>query len=262
MASSQNLIDALFENAWPTVHHLLEVKPKLAKQRTITRSFENDGQTSQILPIHMACRIPNLPLEVLKALVSVYPESPYKTETGYHRNCLQIAIRAGGSNEVIRFLLQNAPSSASHQDSWGRVALHYACGGNGDGATSPPPPLSLLLDLIEACPAAICATDKKKKYTPLHLAILAGLPLESVQALIAVEPKSVLMLSWKGETPLDMALSVGERSYSKSTSLQDIVELLIQEVEKYQQLPMFQNFEKASQNKSKLRAVQQTSCFV
>ena len=253
MSSTQKLVGFLFEENWSNVLQLIQAKPKLVRNRTLTRSFMNDGRTAQILPIHRACSMSLLPLDILESLVFAYPESLQKKETGLRRNCLQIAIRAGLSQDIIRYLLEKDHQAASYQDSLGRVALHYACL-NRDTYS-----LNLIQELVQACPATVCATDKMNNYTPLHLAASFCQSVDMVRFLISTEPKSVLVVSKKGLSPLDLALSTAESSGLTSSSHQrEIVKLLIETEEKYRKLPMFQNFEKASQKKLKLK----TSCFV
>lgn len=256
MSSTQKLVDSLFEENWSNVIEIIRAKPRLLRNRTLTRSFMNDGRTAQILPIHQACSMEFLPLDVLESLASAYPESLLKTETGLRRNCLQIAIRAGLHQDIIRFLLEKDPQAAIYQDSLGRVALHYACIKHDTYS------IDLIQELVQACPATVCATDKMSHYTPLHLAASLCRSVDMIRLFISTSPQSVLMVSVKGLSPLDLALRTTEKSGSTSSHQREIVEILIGEEEKYRQLPLFSNFEKASQKKSNLSAVQQTSCFV
>jgi hypothetical protein len=238
-AEFRNLNDAIFQEDWENVLQIIEVHPKCASKRYISPSFMKEGRTAQVLPIHQACSMSSVPIKVLEALIYAFPESLQKTESGVHRNCLQIACRGRVSEDVLLYLLTQDASGAAHQDAMGRVALHYACSSQFS--------LKTIDALIQACPASVRAVDSIGKWTPLHIAASKCHSEQVVRLLLSTSTEPVVMSTSKGSTPLDLALmNNGPSPYKEA-----IVTMLMQEEEKYRKTPTFQNMEIAEQNRFK-----------
>ena len=237
-SDSRNLNDAIFSEDWESVMHIIQLHPKCASKRYVSPSFMKEGRTSQVLPIHQACSMSSVPIKVLQSLIYAYPGSLDKTESGAQRNCLQIACRGRVSEEVLLFLIQQDPSAAEYQDCMGRVALHYACSNQFS--------LRCIDALVQACPASCRAADYIGKWTPLHIAASKCHSEQIVRFLISTSSEPVVMRTSKGSSPLDLALL-----NTTAPNKEGIINMLMQEEEKYRKTPTFQNIEKAEQTRFK-----------
>lgn len=89
--------------------------------------------------------------------------------------------------------------------------LHYLC-------KKPKAPLSLMLAMIEAAPAATASKDTDTKSLPMHVACWYEQPLESVRALLKANPSCLSSVDKDGNLPLHIAASL---------SSPQVVELLL-----------------------------------
>ena len=104
------LQEIISEREWERAVKLLSVRGRLAKKKFIVPSFLHEWKgKAEIYPIHQACASPNVPLEVLDALLFAYPQGIQRKESIMDRNCLHIAIRACATDYVIEYLIDRYP---------------------------------------------------------------------------------------------------------------------------------------------------------
>ena len=101
------LVNEIANGEWTRAKQMIEENGNLVRKWTAAPSLTGGVAAADILPIHQACKMPDVTIQFLEALLWAYPESIRKKETGFRRVALHIAIRARASNEVILYLLNN-----------------------------------------------------------------------------------------------------------------------------------------------------------
>eukprot|EP00551_Chaetoceros_affinis_P010082 CAMPEP_0203672412 /NCGR_PEP_ID=MMETSP0090-20130426/8393_1 /ASSEMBLY_ACC=CAM_ASM_001088 /TAXON_ID=426623 /ORGANISM="Chaetoceros affinis, Strain CCMP159" /LENGTH=263 /DNA_ID=CAMNT_0050537723 /DNA_START=40 /DNA_END=831 /DNA_ORIENTATION=+ len=233
MLGRNPLINLIASNEWLRAKDLVEENGNLVRKWTVAPSLSGGVHAADILPIHQACKMEDLTIHFLEALIFAYPESLRKRETGFRRIPLHIAIRSRVPDEVIFYLLEKYPDGAAVQDVLGRVPLHYAISNHSS--------MEVITRLIKACRSAACAVDNLG-WTPLHVAANAARSSEMVEALIESAVETVVARTRKGNTPL-MCANMSEGPFKDL-----IVEMLRDEEQKFEMTAFFQNFRQAEQN--------------
>jgi hypothetical protein len=225
---------------------MIEENGNLVRKWTAAPSLTGGVAAADILPIHQACKMSDVTIQFLEALLWAYPESIRKKETGFRRVALHIAIRARASNEVILYLLNKYPDAASTQDVLGRVPLHYAISNHS--------PMEIIHTLISTCPATARAADNLG-WTPLHVAANCARSIDMVETLLQCGSEAVVACTKKGNTPLMVArMSDGPDK--------DLIEtILVEEQEKFEKTAYFRNFREAENNAQRHPPFQGTSTF-
>lgn len=222
--------------------HYIQIDPESTNTRIVAHEFMGAYRTSQILPIHLALSQGDVPMELILALVNTYPQSIGKTETGYRRTCLHIALKSFVSDTIISYLIQLYPDACAQQDKLGRLPLHYAISNVHD--------MSIIREIIHVYPEAVKSWDNLG-WTPLHVACQTFSSAELIQMLISLYPEAVLMVTQKGSTPHDIATSAEQNH-------KEILLPILEEVEQaFENVPLIRNYREAAE-----RQVYKSSYFV
>lgn len=216
---------------YPNAINFVQRDPDSARIRIIAHEFMGAFRTSQILPLHLALSQGDVPMELILALLNIYPEGILKTETGYRRNCLHIALKAYASDAIISYLIQQYPEACSQQDKLGRLPLHYAISNNHD--------ISIIREILYVYPAAVKSWDNMG-WGPLHVACQTFSSKELIELLLSLYPEAVLMVTQKGSTPRDVALS------SEQNHKEELLPLLEKVESEFQKHPLIQNYRNAA----------------
>mmetsp|Transcript_2097 Transcript_2097/g.3191 ORF Transcript_2097/g.3191 Transcript_2097/m.3191 type:complete len:212 (-) Transcript_2097:60-695(-) len=186
---------------------------------------------SDVLPIHMALSQGDVPMELIQALLSAYPASIYKKETGYGRNCVHIALKSFVSDSIISYLIQLNPKACQDQDKLGRLPLHYA--------VSNLHSFDMMNEILTVYPEATKSWDNLG-WTTLHIACQTYSSLEVIEALLSRYPEAVLMETKRGSTPLAVAYN------SKTNNKENIIPVIEPIDAAYRNLPFIQNYRAAT----------------
>lgn len=218
MQGDNRLTNSIANNNWQNARDLLEDDAKLVKRWSLARSLSGGVKAFDILPIHQACQMNEITIQFLDDLISAYPESITKRESGFRRVPLHVAIRANMPDEVITFLLTKYPEGAAVRDILGRVPLHYAICNNMS--------IGVIKLLIKAYPPAVNVADNMGGLTPLHVAASTSISTEVVEVLIDSGVETVVARTSRGSTP-SMCAKISEGPFHDS-----IVKLLHREEER------------------------------
>lgn len=240
------LIKEIANGEWKRAKEMIEDNGNLVRRWSTAPSLTGGVAAADILPIHQACKMSDVSVQFLEALLWAYPESIRKRESGFRRIALHIAIRARCSNDVILFLLEKYPEAATTQDILGRVPLHYAISNHA--------PMKVIHALISTCPATARAADNLG-WTPLHVAANCARSIEMVETLIQCGSEAVVYVTKKGNTPLMVA------QMSEGPDKELIMVLLMEEQEKFEKTAYFRNFREAEYNATVHPPYQGTSLF-
>jgi hypothetical protein len=227
---SNNLSIAIADHNWKLAHNLILTTPSLARSWSVSQSFAGTNKVADVLPIHFACAVEDVPYDFLEALVFAYPEGLEKPESGSGRIPLHLAMRAQVSKTILEFLIQRHPYGLRTPDRAGRLPIHYACSNNVSD--------QVVQALLQECPESIRCPDKLG-WTPLLVAANTGASLQLVKRLVHQDPKTLTMTTYRGTSPVMAALSSG------GTEKDDIISFLKEEEMKIDKLTFFRNYEDA-----------------
>ena len=219
------------DEEWPNAIDIIQMDPSMARKRIIAHEFMGSSRTSEVLPIHLALSEADVPIELIQALVRAHPDSVRKTETGYERNCIHIALKSFASDAVVSYLIQLYPEACQMQDSLGRLPLHYSI--------SNVHSLPLIQEVIHVYPEAVKAWDNKG-WTPLMVACQTYSSPDLIRILLSIAPETILMTTKKGSTALGIAAAF-EKNHSGA-----IVPILEEMEGFFRELPVIQNYRKAA----------------
>lgn len=227
-----SLQELISERQWDRAAHLIRVKSKYARKSFVVPSFLHEwrGQ-AEIYPLHQALSSPTVPLDFIEALIFAYPEALLKKESVMKRNCLHIAFRAGASDEIVMYLIENYPSLVCANDTQGRIPLHYAVSNFAS--------IEVIRMLISVHPRSIMAPDVRG-WTPLHVAVSKCTDPVIIRLLVSVCPEAVAAKTYAGSN----ASKILELCPSKNSST--FSEILLEEENKYFSSPIHQNIRRRS----------------
>jgi len=234
----QRLHMAIINNDWDEAHSLLMIGKHCCRKRTECPSFF--GEPSEILAIHQACSMIDVPLSFIKALYVAYPESLKKTDTTWKRIPLHIAVKCNTSIEIVLFLLQSWPEAVEEQDMMGRLPLHYALSNHASSV--------IIHHLIAPCPDTVSEADEDGR-TPLHVAALKAVSPEIISILVGFKPEAVFMRTSNGSTPSKCVMD------SRNTNKESVLSVLRAVEGKLQSNPVFFNLQE-SQLRGKVRVAE------
>uniref|UniRef100_A0AAV1VPH1 Uncharacterized protein n=1 Tax=Peronospora matthiolae TaxID=2874970 RepID=A0AAV1VPH1_9STRA len=89
------------------------------------------------------------------------------------------------------------PQLARHKDHHGMLPLHWAC-------TEDDTPTKAVQTLLTAYPEAVM-TKNNAQYLPIHIAVKARAPLETLRSLVDARPSSLMMETPAGKTVIQLA---------------------------------------------------------
>jgi len=229
-STPQKLSLATFNKEWDEAKAIVKTEKgkKACSKYTMNCSFH--GVKSDILPLHEAVSIQNVPIEFVQNLVNAYPAAVKKTESAYQRIALHIAIKSRTSDDIIIFLLKSYPEGAKVKDIFGRIPLHYAMSNHAS--------TTIVHSLIADFPTTTSAVDNDSR-TALHVATLTAAPAEIVRILATNGPEALYMKTLKGRTPAQCV------KVSKNSNRDEILKILMEAEKKHERNPIFSNLEKS-----------------
>jgi len=197
MPPVNKLIDAILDYDWDTATFIIQSQPNLAKKKFASPSFLGQSRATEVLPIHQAVAMDNVPLPFIQLLISSYPNSIQQQEVALQRLPIHIALRKNSQHDdLIQYLLKECPSSVSVPDAMGRLPIHYACSNHAS--------LRTLRELITINPDSIYAMDKSG-WSPLHVASSIHTSIEVIQFLLHAGPSVIVAKTNKGSNPVNCA---------------------------------------------------------
>eukprot|EP00557_Chaetoceros_sp_GSL56_P002616 CAMPEP_0176496116 /NCGR_PEP_ID=MMETSP0200_2-20121128/11026_1 /TAXON_ID=947934 /ORGANISM="Chaetoceros sp., Strain GSL56" /LENGTH=239 /DNA_ID=CAMNT_0017894055 /DNA_START=437 /DNA_END=1156 /DNA_ORIENTATION=- len=210
----------------------IRADPDIIHTRIVAHEFMGAYRTSQVLPIHLALSQGDVPMELILALMNTYPESIRKTETGYRRTCLHIALKSFVSDKIISYLIQLYPDACAQQDKLGRLPLHYAISNVHN--------MSIIEEIHHVYPEGIKSWDNLG-WTPLHVACQTFSSAELIRWLISQYPEAALMVTRKGSTPRDIAISADQNN-------KELILPILEEVHvAFGNVPLIKNYREAAE---------------
>ena len=226
---------AVMDRKWMEAINIINREPHQTRKRIPVQSFMNSSEMSDLLPIHLALSDPKVPIEVIRSLIEAYPESIFKVETGYCRNCIHIALRGLVPETLISYIIQLFPEACKVQDRLGRLPLHYAIY-NGHS-------ISLIHELLNVYPQAIKSYDNLW-WSPLHVACQSRSSPKLILFLLNLSPETILMTTKMGNTPLDIARGCGSDIHQRGA----IISILQKADEALRDIPLMRNYRDAVSN--------------
>uniref|UniRef100_A0A7S3Q0S7 Uncharacterized protein n=2 Tax=Chaetoceros debilis TaxID=122233 RepID=A0A7S3Q0S7_9STRA len=148
----------------------------------------------KLLPIHQACEN-KAPSEVIKALISAYPQSLMMKDSGGDLP-LHLACRERASKAVIAALLSNEPEASRVKDDEGRLPLHLACR---QGVAVQ------IVDSLIVCYYRASRTIDSYNLLPIHWACAQNASVQIVHSLLRANPDSTDQKDKWGRTPTSLA---------------------------------------------------------
>lgn len=194
MPSVKKLITAIKDCDWDTAAFIVQSQPNLVKKKIATPSFLGYSRPSEILPLHQAVSMTNVPISFIQTLISHYPDSIQKKEVATQRLPLHIALCKNSQHEeLILYLLHQCPSTVSSPDAMGRLPIHYACSSHASSR--------ILRELLTINPNSIHAADKSG-WLPLHVASSTHTSIQVIQYLLQAGPSAIVLKTKKGSDPV------------------------------------------------------------
>ena len=204
--SPSELALALADLNWTRATDLLRSGKgaKLASRWSTLQGFFEGLKDAQVLPLHQASAVAQVPVDVVQLLLQTYPAAVQETESSYQRLPLHCACRTAADPLVVRLLLQADWDFAGRQqdspvtpaclqpDVLGRLPLHYALSNGAHPET--------IRALLQAAPQSAQGVDARG-WTPLHVACSTGCSLTILQQLYAAYPPAICMSTVQGSSP-------------------------------------------------------------
>lgn len=173
-------------------------------ERITSHPEEVQSWNNGFLYIHRACDKPNIPVEVVEALIKVHPQSVKQPDKVCCRIPLHIAVGHASSTktDVVSVLLHHYKEGVSMRNEQGHTPLIYHL------CFNQCPSLVIVKMLVEAYPEAVSTRDDKFQWYPLHFAALCN-NWDISKYLIEVYPEALLKKNKSGRTPRGVADTFG-----------------------------------------------------
>ena len=114
------------------------------------------------LPLFLACRRPKVNVNVLRALLQVYPSAAHIK--AYGNTALHHLLQKGNASpENVKLLLSFNPDAVKTPNNFGNLPLHYLC-------ASERPDILTVRAVLEAYPSGITTVNKSAE-TPIQRAL-------------------------------------------------------------------------------------------
>jgi ankyrin repeat protein len=185
----------LSEQVWDLVRRWMWTHP-LPEQRQAAAFVRG---THDATSLHLMCKLPNPPPDVILTLVDSAPEIASWTDS-HGWLPLHHACTNGASPEVLQILIDAYPAGKLHQDSQMRTPLHFYATRNFSNPTHMAANAELLSDTGAA------ALADKGGMLPMHYACAYGTDPSVLGVLAAVHPESLTAMENKGRTPMHLAM--------------------------------------------------------
>ena len=175
-------------HSFPVVECILEHFPEQA-------SVVHPSNSS--LPLHAACAVPRVPVEVVRLLLSLAPEAASAKSRDGKLALHVAAANATASVQVLAVLLAANPDAVRETESKQQsLPLHYACAFRA--------PLDSVSALLRSHREAVRVRDLAGNL-PLHLAVLYKAPHDVVELLLDEYPEAISLPDAKERLPLHLA---------------------------------------------------------
>jgi hypothetical protein len=182
----------LAESTWDAVRRWLW-SHTLPEQRQAAAYIR--GQYD-VTPLHLMCKLPNPPHDIIAALVDVAPEVASWTDT-HGWLPLHHACTNGASPEVMELIIEAFPAGKVQQDNQLRTPLHFYATRNFPNEAQMAANAELLSD---SGAAALC---DRGGMLPIHYACAYGTNPSVLEVLARVHPPSLTAKENKGKTIKD-----------------------------------------------------------
>ena len=178
----------LAEHTWDFVRRWMWAHPQ-PEQRQAAAFIRGQHDAT---PLHLMCKLPNPPPDVIAALVESAPEIASWTDS-HGWLPLHHACTNGASPEVLQILIQAYPAGKLQQDNQMRTPLHFYATRN----FSNPAQMAMNAELLsDTGAAALC--DRGGMY-PIHYACAYGTDPAVLEVLTRVHPESLTAKENKGK---------------------------------------------------------------
>ena len=221
---SNKIFDAINKREWERVIMLAKRSPNLCKEQCTVQGFYDGRFSSSMPPLHLACAMPNVPLQVLQAIYSANEAGIKEPESTYGRLPLHIAVMHGMPTSTLGGLMKLCPKSVKTQDSHGRIPLHYACKSNGTSVDE-----KNALMLVKAYPEGVQVADANG-FLPLHVACRSMSSRALIRMLIRSSPQTIVAQTSKGNTAI---LCAKNSRYGDENERDEVVGMLERTVEEF-----------------------------
>lgn len=202
----------LAEHTWEFVRRWMWANP-LPEQRQAAAFIRGQYDAT---PLHLMCKLPNPPPDVIAALVDAAPEIASWTDS-HGWLPLHHACTNGASPEVMQILIDAFPAGKLQQDNQMRTPLHFYSTRNFNNSAAMAQNAELLADTGAA---SLC--DRGGMY-PIHYACAYGTDPAVLEVLTRVHPESLTAKENKGRTPMHLAMVNAHRD-SISTVLRFLLD--------------------------------------
>jgi len=161
---------------------------------------ESIGTNMETL-LHQSCRLYPTTDAVVESALRVDPDAVRRPVSGEGKNTygypINVALTHGASTEVLAMLINAGPDVLVKKDgSDGSGSLGVALAAKWDLNV-----IGLLLGANRECASV---ADRRGNY-PLHVAVSAGIPLETVKRVLVAYPQAQEMRNFHSQTPLEIA---------------------------------------------------------
>ena len=222
---SNKLFDAINRQEWERVIMLAKRSPNLCKEQCTVEGFYDARFSSSMPPLHLACAMPNVPLQVLQALHAANELGVKEPESTYARLPLHIAVMHGMATPTLGGLMKLCPRSTKTQDAHGRIPLHYACKSHGMTAVDE----KNALVLVKAYPEGVRVADGNG-FLPIHVACRSLSSRALIRMLVRSAPETIVAQTSKGNTAI---LCAKNSRYGDETERDEVVGMLERTVEEF-----------------------------
>jgi ankyrin repeat protein len=173
----------------------------------------DDDQERWVLPLHVACALPDAPLSIIRKLAQAYPKALTHHTTMRKKSKLEMEGVPGGANKEFSTLSVTSSVVSTVSSAWGvgwlplHVAVYYGA------------PVETVELLLEESPASIyCKTTQG--FLPLHVACTA---IDSshhlIETLVKAFPLSLYVLTSDGFTAQVLVEIAAKGGYRECVSL-------------------------------------------
>lgn len=204
-----SLIELLLDGKYSEVRN----KVRTEANKEVCVKIDEDDQERWVLPLHVACALPNVPISVIRSLVEAYPKALTHHTTLRKRSKQEMDGATGSINKEISNLSVSSSVVSTVSNAWGvgwlplHVAVYYGA------------PLETVESLLEESPGSIyCKTTQG--FLPLHVACTA---IDSshhlIESLVKAFPLSLYVPTSDGVTAQELAELAAKGDYPECVSL-------------------------------------------
>lgn len=247
--SVNNLKILIDEQQWDRAIQMIHSDPSILKKRYALPTFVNEWKdASDVYPIHHACSMMNVPLELIDVMLSSFPKSIEKNESSLQRSCLHIAILKCLPDHILSRLIDVFPDAVKAQDKFGRVPLHYALSSLRN--------FQIVEKIITVFPSCIQAQDWKG-WTPFHVAVTKNTNPNIISFMLSQCPQAVSIKNKNGSNALKLISEANDFANKAA-----IMEIVFKKDAELDELPESQNLRNATAGRPQTPLNMKPYCLV